>query len=531
MNDQSQISKILIVDDVQLNLDLMKEILSEKAYQIATAINGKSAIAKARTHKFDLILLDVVLPDIDGFEVCSYLKSIAQTQDIPIIFLTAKRENDSIIKGFQLGAVDYIIKPFSKEELLARVNLHLTLRKTQDELIHSKEIAEAAAKAKAIFLANISHEIRTPMNGIIGMIDILKNTVLTQEQIEYLDIIGISGETLLMIINDVLDFSKIEAGQITFEKIRFSVVTEIDEVVKVLRYKAVEKNIDLSFYIAPDVPEMMVGDPLRLKQVLINLCNNSLKFTAEGFVKISVSLLEMNDSIVRLNFEVQDSGIGISPENQLKLFKSFAQADTSTTRKFGGTGLGLAISKNLVQMMNGTIGIISEEGKGANFHFDCEFGASVQSHIVTEHAEVEEKAEQSKKLKILLAEDNIINQKVAILNLQKLGHEVIAVTDGIQAVEKFISIQPDVIFMDIQMPEMDGVEATRKIREWEKANKVYFIVPIVAMTANTMKNDIELFMDAGMNQYLSKPFNSNDLKQVIEQIYIHINKESIINTN
>jgi CheY-like chemotaxis protein len=522
MNDKNPTSRILIVDDMQINLDLMKEILSEKGYQIATAINGKSAIAKARAHKFDLILLDIVLPDIDGFEVCSQLKSIPKTQDIPIIFLTAKRETDNIIKGFQLGAVDYIPKPFSKEELLARVNLHLTLRKTQEELIRSKEWAEAATKAKAIFLANISHEIRTPMNGIIGMVDILKRTNLTQEQIEYLEIVCISGENLLMIINDVLDFSKIEAGQITFEKIRFKLASEIDEVIKILRYKAVEKNLDLSFHIASDIPEIMVGDPLRLKQVLINLCNNALKFTSKGFVKINVSLLEINESNVRLYFEVQDTGIGISPENQLKLFKSFAQAEVSTSRKFGGTGLGLAISKNLVQLMNGSIGIISEEGKGAIFHFNCDFETSAQSHFAIENQESNESKVQMKKLKILLAEDNIINQKVAILNLQKLGHEVITVSNGIQAVEKFISIQPDAIFMDIQMPEMDGVEATCKIREWEKANNVNNYVPIIAMTANTMRSDIDFFMAAGMNEYLSKPFSTADLIQVIEWIYRHI---------
>ncbi len=316
MKANIQPSKVLIVDDVQLNLDLMKDILSEQGYMIATAKNGKSAIAKAKAHKFDLILLDIVLPDIDGFEVCSHLKSNPQTHDIPIIFLTAKREKDSIIKGFQLGAVDYILKPFSKEELLARVNLHLTLRKTQDELIHSKEMAEAAAKAKAIFLANISHEIRTPMNGIVGMVDILKRTPLTKEQLEYLDIIEISGINLLMIINDVLDFSKIEAGQITFESIRFNLSNEVAEVIKLLKYKADQKKLEFSYSLAPDVPEMLVGDPLRLKQVLINLCNNSIKFTTSGYVKIKVGTISYNENKIILKFEVQDSGIGISPENQ-----------------------------------------------------------------------------------------------------------------------------------------------------------------------------------------------------------------------
>lgn len=520
-------SKILIVDDVQLNLDLMKDILSGNEYLIATAINGKSALAKAKAHKFDLILLDVVLPDVDGFEVCRQLKSNQQTQDVPIIFLTAKREKDDIVKGFHLGAVDYILKPFSREELLARVNLHLTLRHTQDELIHSKEMAEAAAKAKAIFLANISHEIRTPMNGIIGMIDILKQTPLSKEQHEYVDIVGISGENLLMIINDVLDFSKIEAGQITFERIRFNLYDEINEVMKILRYKAIEKKLDLSFDLSTEVPELLIGDPLRLKQVLINLCNNAIKFTAQGFVKIQVSLKTLTDSSVRLYFEVKDSGIGISPENQKKLFKSFAQADASTTRKFGGTGLGLAISKNLVQLMNGNIGIISEEGQGAIFHFDGEFGLSSQILTEEDSHELEDSEEREYKLKILLAEDNVINQKVAILNLQKLGHSVIVVANGFLAIEKFHSESPHVIFMDIQMPVMDGVEATAKIREWEKMNNVVPRIPIIAMTANTLKSDKALFVEAGMDDYLSKPFNSGELIRVIDRIYKQLERKNI----
>jgi len=527
MIDNCSTSKILIVDDVQLNLDLMKEILSEKGYMIATAINGKSAIAKTKAHKFDLILLDIVLPDIDGFEVCAALKASPQTQDVPVIFLTAKKENDTITKGFLLGAVDYIPKPFSKEELLARVNLHLTLRKTQDELIRSKDMALATAKAKAIFLANISHEIRTPMNGIIGMIDILKRTELSPQQLEYIEIIGISGENLLMIINDVLDFSKIEAGQITFEHIRFNLGDEVSEVIKILRYKALQKNLDLTFDIDKDVPQLLIGDPLRLKQVLINLCNNSIKFTSEGYVHVQIKLLELNDCLVRLNFEVVDTGIGISEENQSKLFKSFAQAEASTTRKFGGTGLGLAISKNLVELMNGKIGIHSEEGKGAIFYFDAEFGVSQQDFSIADSQKMEESLNEGKILKILLAEDNVINQKVAILNLEKLGHSVITVESGTQAIEKFISDSPDVIFMDIQMPEMDGVEATKRIRELEKKNEVSFRVPIVAMTANTLKSDKEIFMASGMDDYLTKPFNVSDLIRVLNRVHKQIERKNL----
>lgn len=527
MKENRQPSKVLIVDDVQLNLDLMKDILSEQGYLIATAKNGKSAVAKAKAHKFDLILLDIILPDIDGFEVCSQLKSSILTQDIPIIFLTAKKEKDSIIKGFHLGAVDYIPKPFSKEELLARVNLHLTLRNAQEELIHSKEMAEAATKAKAIFLANMSHEIRTPMNGIVGMVDILKKTTLTDEQIEYLDIIEISGENLLMIINDILDFSKIEAGQITFESIRFNLNDEVEEVVKLLKYKADQKKLELSYHLSPNIPEMLIGDPLRLKQVLINLCNNSIKFTSSGFVKIRVETILQHENKIKLKFEVQDTGIGISPENQLKLFKSFSQADTSTTRKFGGTGLGLAISKNLVQLMGGNIGIISEEGNGAIFYFDGEFGVSGQSLPVQEKTEFATPKNSAAKLKILLAEDNVINQKVAILNLEKLGHSVSVAPNGIKAVEMFKNEAFDAIFMDIQMPEMDGVEATAIIRDWEQKNGINNRIPIIAMTANTLRSDKEIFISVGMDDYLGKPFNAAEINRVTESIQKQVELKNI----
>jgi CheY-like chemotaxis protein len=365
------------------------------------------------------------------------------------------------------------------------------------------------------------------MNGIVGMIDILKGANLTKEQLEYIEIIGISGENLLMIINDVLDFSKIEAGQVTFEHIRFNLSDEITEVVKILRYKAIQKNLDLSFKIADNVPELLIGDPLRLKQVLINLCNNAIKFTNEGYVHVNVKLISMDECVAKLHFMVQDTGIGISPENQSKLFKSFSQADASTTRKFGGTGLGLAISKNLVHLMNGDICIESEEGEGATFHFHADFGVSAHDLTDTESVELEEFTRHDKKLKILLAEDNVINQKVAILNLQKLGHHVIVASNGKEAVEMFLKVLPDVVFMDIYMPEMDGVEATGKIREWERENQIQNRVPIIAMTANTLKNDKELFMAEGMDDYLSKPFNVSELVRLLGRIYKQLDRKNI----
>lgn len=527
MTINEQPSKVLIVDDVQLNLDLIKEILSDQGYMIATAKNGKSAIAKAKAHKFDLILLDVVLPDIDGFEVCSHLKSYPQTKDIPIIFLTAKREKDFIVKGFQLGAVDYIPKPFSKEELLARVNLHLTLRKTQEELIRAKDLAEAAGQAKSTFLTNMSHEIRTPMNGIIGMVDILKRTGLTDEQLEFMDIIEISGESLLVIINDILDFSKIESGQISLESIRFYLAYEMGEVMKMLKDKADAKKLKVSLNIAPNVPELLIGDPLRLKQIVMNLCNNAIKFTSDGFVKIRVEVMSSSENKIRLKFEIEDSGIGISSDNQKKLFRSFTQADSSATRKFGGSGLGLAISKNLIQLMNGDIGIVSEEGKGSVFYFDIELGITAKSLSVSEDNKISQSEMSISNLKILLAEDNLIIQKVATLNLKKMGHQVSVAANGAKAVEMFKDETFDLILMDIQMPEMDGIEATKLIRECEQINNVKNPIQIVAMTANNQQSDKELFISVGMNDFLGKPFNNAELTHVVERIHRKLKRKSI----
>lgn len=510
--------KLIIVDDNALNLERLKLLLHDQNYDLTTITDGRQALKLASKEYFDLMLLDVIMPGMDGFEVCQKMKTNSKTAQIPVIFLTGQTDPESIQKGFKAGAVDYVAKPFNKTELIARVKSHIELRRSREELEIAKQAAEDALKYKSEFLANMSHEIRTPINGIIGMSEFLDNTNLDPKQAEYVRIVRSSANSLLNLINDILDFSKLEAGKIELEKLDFDFYEHIEDTVKSMEFKAKEKGLQLTHTIFPDVPRALNGDPTRLRQVLLNLISNALKFTEKGSVNIKVTLLEKFDKASLIKIEVIDTGIGINEEGMQRLFKSFSQVDASTTRNYGGTGLGLVISKSLSEMMGGKISVESKVNEGSNFWFTIKMGNSdIKLVEKMRSAEAETKDHPMRELNILLAEDNLVNQKVASLHLEKLGHTVVLANNGINAFETFKSGNFDLIFMDVQMPEADGYEATGLIRNYEKQQAPETRIPIIAMTANAMKGDKEKCINAGMDDYISKPFTAKALMEILSK--------------
>jgi signal transduction histidine kinase/CheY-like chemotaxis protein len=418
-----------------------------------------------------------------------------------------KRSNISLsVKNKEIEKAHKDIE--EKNEILKYKNL---------ELIEAKEKAESASQAKQKFLSNMSHEIRTPLNAIIGLSEILMMENPKEEQVELLKSIKFSGENLLVLINDILDFSKIEEGKINFEKTSFSIIHLLDNLKNTFNVKAHSKKLRFSLHVGAEIPDMLTGDPHRLSQIMINLIDNAIKFTEKGSIKVDVMATRKTKSDIELQFSVKDTGIGISADEQDRIFDRFEQAKADTSRKFGGSGLGLAIIRNLLKLQGTDIEVDSSPGKGSNFYFNLKFGISPMEDIdkVSNGKSEGKEASASSAHNILLVEDNEMNLKVAQRFLERWNYNIDTAENGLEALKKCKRYTYDLILMDLHMPEMDGREATKAIRKLDK--HIFKKVPIIALTADVMIEDLDKLYDTGMNDYITKPFKADELKAKIDK--------------
>ena len=516
------VSQVLLVEDDPRMPEVLSHLLQEDHIALTSAQDAAQGLKLARQQRFDAILLDLGLPDLNGFELLRQFKECPETQAIPVVVLTAWNSTSDKLRGFELGAVDYLTKPFDASELRARLRSVLRSKQLQDELaqtnrelVSARFAAETLARTKADFLADMSHEIRTLMNGVIGMAGLVLETPLTREQRGYVETIYSSSDSLLTIINDILDFSKIESGKLEIENQPFELRACIEDILDLLAPKAAEKKLDLSYQIEEGIAPMLCGDVNRIRQVLANLLGNGIKFTSTGEVVVLVKALSgpgdgaSSDEPWHLHFQVRDTGIGIPVDRLARLFKPFSQADASTARKYGGTGLGLTISKRLVEMMGGKMWVESVPEKGSTFQFTLPLPGVPDAPAVVP----EPPHPQLTGLRLLIVDDNLTNCRSLTLQARQWGMEPRDTQSAAKALDWLRKGETfDLAILDMQMPEMDGVELAGSIRALSgPAGKM----PLVLLASIGVRTDQPEFAAAGFASHLNKPIRSAHLREAL----------------
>ncbi|MEO5362832.1 MAG: response regulator [Magnetococcus sp. DMHC-8] len=503
---------ILVVDDLPGNIRVLAALL-EQTYEVVVATSGQQALHAVVSTPPDMILLDIVMPDMDGYAVCAQLQAMEATRDIPVIFITVKRAPRDETRGLALGAVDFISKPFSAPVVLARVKTHLALKQARQQAIE-------ATQAKDRFLAHMSHEIRTPLHGILGFADLLSHGLLDSKSQQFLSIIRQSGRHLLAVTNDILDYAKLEAHKMVLEQIPFTLADELAQAVALFMLAAQDKGVSLTWRCADDLPATLVGDPNRLRQILYNLLANAVRFTHQGHIELTVTPVPHTGPALRLQFAVRDTGIGIAPGSLHHLFQPFMQADARTTRQFGGTGLGLAICARLVQHMGGEIGVDSQPDQGSCFHFTLPFTRTTGPAHQPRPASRPGRHHRFPpgRHRLLVVDDMAINRLFCSETLPLLGIDTFELAEnGQEALEHLQAQTFDLVLMDCRMPVLDGLETTRLLRRREQEAGHSRHTPVIALTASATADQRAACLAAGMDDILVKPLTLHALQGVLER--------------
>lgn len=513
--------KVLLVDDRKDNLFTLGTLLEELDIEIYKVQSGTEALELMVDHSFAVAILDVQMPDMDGFELAELMRGAHKTQNIPIIFVTAASPASGFaFKGYELGAVDFLYKPLDALVFKSKVKVFIELETQKILLRQAKEAAENANRLKTSFLANMSHEIRTPLGALMGFAELLEDEHLPpEEKHKYIQTIKRNGYALTNLIDDILDLSKVEAGHLEIVNEEFCAISLVEEVIASLGKMAEAKGLRMNFQTEGEIPPKIIADFKRLRQVLMNIVGNAIKFTERGQISVTLKAEPQWSHSSKLSFIISDTGVGIDPKKVHKLFKPFMQADNSITRKFGGTGLGLALSKKLSQLMGGDLVLEkSVMGEGSTFKatvvvrhgIDKSTDVSLQKK---ENSQKEKQVDSLQGYRILVVEDSPDNQALMQIVLKRQGAVVDFANNGDEGYKKALSQDYDIVLMDIQMPIQDGYVTVQKLKA---AN---YKKPMIALTAHAMAEEKEKCLQVGCVDFLSKPINQ---EQLIEKIKLHL---------